>query len=665
MRSMRKHLLRVVRASGFLVAVLLLGCSRQEEGSTSDQAVEPVSAAAPAAAQTPTPRYTAAQFYETTSVRGGSFSHDESKLLISTNETGVFNVYAQPTSGGPRTPLTKSTTDAMYAVSYFPNDDRFLYLSDQGGNELDHLFVVEADGTAKDLTPGEKLKANFQGWSGDRKHFYVATNERDPQAFDLYRYAADGYARELLFQNDAKWTLGSVSKDGRWLSLTKIRNNADSDVHLADLADAKAEPRHVTPHQGDIEHGAMGFTADSAKLLYSTNGEGEFDQIWAYDIASGKQELHTKADWDVVYAAYSETGKYKITSTNADARTVLSVVDAATGNPVPLPELDLGDILSVGISRSESKLLLYAAKDTSSADLHLVDLGSGAYTRLTDTMNPAIDPSFLVQGEVVRYKSFDGTDVPAILYKPRDASATNKVPATLWVHGGPGGQSRLGYSPIIQYIVNQGYAVLAVNNRGSSGYGKTFFHMDDRNHGDGDLKDCVEGRKYLQTLDWIDGERVAISGGSYGGFMVLAALAFQPDAFDAGVDIFGVSNWWRTLTSIPPWWGAQRDSLYAEIGDPTKEEERLKAISPLFHADKIKKPLLVIQGANDPRVLKAESDEIVEAVKKNNVPVEYIVFEDEGHGFEKKTNQIASTESIVKFLNQHLATTPPVAAGKP
>jgi len=280
-------------------------------------------------------------------------------------------------------------------------------------------------------------------------------------------------------------------------------------------------------------------------------------------------------------------------------------------------------------------------------------------------MNAAIDTDFLVDGEVVRYASFDGVEVPAILYKPRGASAASPAPATLWVHGGPGGQSRLGYNPMIQYIVNRGYAVLAVNNRGSSGYGKTFFHMDDRNHGDGDLRDCVEGRRYLETLDWIDGERIAIAGGSYGGFMVLAALAFQPDVFDAGVDIFGVSNWWRTLSSIPPWWGAQAEALYAEIGDPRTEEERLKAISPLFHADAIQKPLLVIQGANDPRVLKAESDEIVAAVEKNGVPVEYIVFDDEGHGFEKKTNQIIATESIVKFLDAHLARSPAVGAGAP
>ncbi|HYO83235.1 MAG TPA: prolyl oligopeptidase family serine peptidase [Bryobacteraceae bacterium] len=223
------------------------------------------------------------------------------------------------------------------------------------------------------------------------------------------------------------------------------------------------------------------------------------------------------------------------------------------------------------------------------------------------------------------------------------------------VHGGPGGQSRKGYSALYQYIANQGYVILRVNNRGSSGYGKTFYAADDQKHGREPLRDCIEAKKYLQTLDYVDPERIGIMGGSYGGYMTLAALAFHPQEFRAGVDIFGVSNWVRTLKGIPPWWEASRKALYTELGDPNTQEEMLRAISPLFHADKIRRPLLVIQGANDPRVIKAESDEIVEAVKKNKVPVEYVVFPDEGHGFSKKANEVTAYRSIAAFLDKHLA----------
>ena len=260
----------------------------------------------------------------------------------------------------------------------------------------------------------------------------------------------------------------------------------------------------------------------------------------------------------------------------------------------------------------------------------------------------------LVEGEVVRFDSYDGLPIPGILYKPREASAENPAPALVWVHGGPGGQSRKGYSAMIQHLVNHGYAVYQINNRGSSGYGKTFYHLDDLKHGEADLGDVVASRAFLASYDWIDGERVGIIGGSYGGYMVAAALAFKPQAFDVGINIFGVTNWLRTLESIPPWWGAFRDSLYAELGDPATDTDRLTAISPLFHAENIVKPLLVVQGANDPRVLQVESDELVDEVRANNVPVEYVLFEDEGHGFRKRVNRITASEAYLQFLNTHL-----------
>jgi dipeptidyl aminopeptidase/acylaminoacyl peptidase len=245
-------------------------------------------------------------------------------------------------------------------------------------------------------------------------------------------------------------------------------------------------------------------------------------------------------------------------------------------------------------------------------------------------------------------------EIPGILYRPQGATADNRVPALVSVHGGPGGQSRHGYSAVTQYLVNHGYAVYRINNRGSSGYGKTFFHADDKQHGEADLGDVVASKQMLIETGWVDPERVGIIGGSYGGYMVLAAQAFEPDAFRVGVDIFGVANWLRTLQNIPPWWEAQREALYNELGDPAEDAERLERISPLFHAENIRSPLIVLQGANDPRVLQIESDEIVEAVRQNGVPVEYIVFPDEGHGFSNRANEIEGYRAILDFLDEHL-----------
>jgi len=233
-------------------------------------------------------------------------------------------------------------------------------------------------------------------------------------------------------------------------------------------------------------------------------------------------------------------------------------------------------------------------------------------------------------------------------------SADNKAPALVLVHGGPGGQAQVGYFALTQALVNHGYVVYDINNRGSSGYGKTFFAMDDRKHGEADLADVVASKAMLVATGYVDPERIGIIGGSYGGYMVLAALTLQPDAFKVGVDLFGISNWSRTLSSIPTWWGSARDVLYAELGDPKTDAERLRRISPLFHAEQIKAPLRVLQGANDPRVLQVESDEIVAAAKKNGVPVEYIVFPDEGHGFVKKDNEIKGYGAVIAFLDKYL-----------
>jgi dipeptidyl aminopeptidase/acylaminoacyl peptidase len=308
----------------------------------------------------------------------------------------------------------------------------------------------------------------------------------------------------------------------------------------------------------------------------------------------------------------------------------------------------------VRVSPDEKMLAFQLDSSRSPNNLWVYAFGSKAPVRLTDTMSKAIDPEDLVEAQVVRFKSFDGMEIPNIFYKPLQASPQTKVPALVWVHGGPGGQTTRTYNAGLQYLVNHGYVILGINNRGSSGYGKTFNTADDHKHGREPLWDCVAGKKYLQGLPYVDAGRVGIIGGSYGGYMVLAALAFQPEEFAVGVDIFGVSNWLRTLKSVPPWWESFREALYQEIGDPAKNEQMLKDISPLFHADKIKKPLLVIQGANDPRVIKPESDDIVQAVQKNKVPVEYVVFPDEGHGFTKKKNEVEAYSRMLNFLDQHL-----------
>ena len=606
------------------------------------------------------PSYSASQFFNTTSFGlpdpdGFAFSADGESILVHSDKDGVFNAYALPIEGGEPIRLTDSDDNAIFAVSWFPNDGRMLYTYDQGGNELNHVLVREEDGAHRDLTPGHHLKAFFVGWSGDGDFFYLATTERDQQTFDLYAYRADDYSRELVFENPGL-QLSALSPDGRWLALDKPRTSADSDIYLVDLESEDKEPVLITEHDGNIAYGASSFTPDGKQLVYSTNEHGEFSQHWTYDVETGEKELLVDADWDVMYTNFSRTGRFQASGINADARTVVEITDRESGETISLPGLPPGDLNNLRFSKDDSRLALIVNSDTSPSDVFLVDLEATTSRRLTDALNPSIDRSHLVESEVVRYKSFDDLEIPAVLYRPHNASAENPVPALVWVHGGPGGQSRTGYSAVRQHLVNHGYAILAANNRGSSGYGKTFYHMDDRRHGQEDLQDIVYGRKYLETLDWVDGDSIGVIGGSYGGYMVAAALAFEPEAFDVGINIFGVTNWVRTLQSIPPWWESFKEALYDEMGDPATDAERHRRISPLFHADNIVKPMLVVQGANDPRVLQVESDELVAAVQANEVPVEYVVFPDEGHGFRKRENRIVASEAYVRFLNTYLGT---------
>ena len=617
---------------------------------------------AQAAIARPARQYAIEDFVESTGVAGASFSADESRLLFSTNKSGIWNAYSMPVAGGDWTPVTQSATDNNYAVAYFPADDRALVTRDQGGNELNHLYVIQADGSEKDLTPGENLKADFLGFTADGSAFHVTSNERDPKFFDVYRYDATTYERTRVYENKDGLEPGVVSLDGNWLALGQSNTTNDSDLHVVQLATGKATK--VSAHEGQAQFTAQDFSPDGQWLYYTANDQGEFAQLRRVKLGSWAHEPVRSADWDIVSAYFSKGGKYLAVATNVDGSTGVKLYDAATGAEQPLPELPAGEIRGLRIADSEKRLAFYLNGDRQPNDLYLLELG-GEAKQLTTSLNPAIDEADLVDSSVVRFKSFDGMEVPNILWKPHQATADAKAPALVWVHGGPGGQTPRAHSATIQYLVNHGYVVLGINNRGSSGYGKTFFAADDGKHGREPLWDTIEAKKHLQSLDYVDGDRIGIIGGSYGGYMTLAALAFKPGEFKVGVNIFGVSNWLRTLESIPPYWESFRKALYQEIGNPETQRDFLVETSPLFHADKINVPLMVLQGANDPRVIQPESDEIVAAVRKNGVPVEYVLFADEGHGFSKKKNQIEGWGKILAFLDQHLKGAAPAAPAAP
>ncbi len=596
-------------------------------------------------------QYTVEDFYKNTRFFGASWAPDRQKLLVSSNLSGIWNAYSFPVGGGEPQPLTQSTGNSIFAQSYFPGDERIIYTSDEGGNELTHVYVRDPDGTTKDLTPGKKLKASFHGWAGDDKSFFVSTNERDARYFDLYEIATDGYARTLLYKNTEGFELGPVSRDKRYIALVRPRTTSDADIFVHDRTTNTT--KNITEHTGTVNNSPADFSPDGSKLLFVSDSGREFAALRSYDLASAAKSTVYEQPWDVLGAEYSKGGKYLTVYVNEDSRFVARVLDAAGFSVVALSDMPTGLVRGVTISPDDASLAFYAS-DGSVPDELYVRSFSAPPKRLTNALHSAIQREDLVVPTVVRFKSYDGVEVSGVLYRPHQASPDAKAPAIVKVHGGPGGQAQVGYNALTQALVNRGYVVFDINNRGSSGYGKTFYAMDDRKHGEADLGDVVASKKMLAETGYVDSTKIGILGGSYGGYMVLAALTLQPDAFKAGVDLFGISNWMRTLNSIPPWWASFKEALYAEMGDPKADSARLHRISPLFNADKIKAPLMVLQGANDPRVLKVESDEIVAAAKKNGVPVEYVVFEDEGHGFVKKENEIEGYTAVLGFLDRYL-----------
>ena len=597
-------------------------------------------------------QYTIEQLYKSSEVFGGDISGDDKKMLVTSNESGIYNIYEIDIASGQKQAITKSDKESIFANSYVPGTTNIIYNADKGGNEISHLYLRTTSENVKDLTPGKQEKAQFWGWSRDDKSLYYSSNKRDARFFDLYKMDTTKWISHMIYKNDKGFDVSAISPNERYLVLVENLTTSSNNAFLVDQQSGTT--KKINADSVEATTNPLKFSLDNNTLYYLTNDGSEFTYVMKYDIATGKKEKFYEANWDVVYMGISNNEKYRVIYVNEDAHNKLHLFDHVTGKELDFPAIQDGTIQGVNISRDENKMSITVGSSKAPNNMYVYDFNTKELKKLTNSLNPEIQENDLVAGEVVRYKSFDGLEIPAIYYKPHQASANNKAAAIVFVHGGPGGQAGLYYFPLTQYLVNHGYAVLDVNNRGSSGYGKTFFKMDNRDHGNKDLKDVVWGKKYLASLDYIDSSKIAILGGSYGGYMTVAALCFHPDEFKAGVDLFGVVNWTRTLREIPPYWESFRKALYEELGDPnTADSVRLQQFSPLLHASNIKKPLMVLQGANDPRVQKKESDEVVETVKKNGVPVEYVVFPDEGHGFVKKENEIKGYGQILKFLDKY------------
>lgn len=581
---------------------------------------------------------------------GGYFSKDADKLIYSSDKSGIFNIYEVDLSANEETQLTDSKEESFFVRGYSPNTGEVIYSADKGGNENSHIYLIR-EGKSIDITPGENTKASFVGWTKDELGMYFISNSRDPRFFDLYKIDIVTLNSEMVFKNDSGYNLNSISNNDNYLVLSLNISRSEQKLFLHDL---KSNQQVEISNQA-ANFSGQNFDKNDENYFYTTNYDSEFYYLMSYNLKNGERSIEYKTNWDVAFSYLSKNNSYRVIAVNEDAQNKLTIKNMSDQSDLNLIGFENMNINSVGFSEDEKFLRVSAGSPNSPGDIYTYELSTNKLNKITSNLNSNVNPDDLVNAEVIRYESFDGLEIPAILYKPHTANKKNKAPALVWVHGGPGGQSRVGYRALIQYLVNHGYAILAVNNRGSSGYGKTFYSLDDLNHGEDDLQDCVWGKKWLQDQDYINPDKIGIIGGSYGGFMTMAAMTFEPEEFKVGVNIYGVTNWIRTLRSIPAFWEATRKSLYKEMGDPySKDSLRLYDISPLFHAKNIKNPIMVLQGANDPRVLQIESDEMVQEARNAGAYVEYVLFEDAGHGFVKKEQQIESNQKILTFLDNYL-----------
>jgi protease II len=587
----------------------------------------------------------------TVRMSGISFSHDEREILVTSNQSSVFNAYAVPIDGGAAKQLTFSTDESIRALSFFPEDRRFLYVRDKGGVESRHFCVGEVDGREVELTPSSCVRSGLHGWSADNHYFYCSTDERRTHKLDLYRVDAQTYERCLIFRNDGGYIPAAASPDGNYICLIKYEGLTESSLFLYSL---DSNSLHlITPATPAACYLPLYFQ-DTGRYLYYRALECEDEVIeYRYELSTGERQESERRLTNFRQIIISDSRRYRAVINDDGEVSTITLHDYSTNTPVPLQSLPEGNITSAAISKSDRWLAFYVNGDRDPTELYVYDLWTHRSVRLTNNIHLEINREDLVESTVSSFDSFDGMSVPCLLWKPHEASADNKVPGLIWVHGGPMGQVRKGYAGAVQFLVNHGYAVFAVNHRGSTGYGRAFQDAADGKQGREPLWDCIEAKRYLAKLDYIDPERIGIIGGSFGGYMALAALTFHPQEFAAGVAICGVSNLVRHLEFKLK----QPHAAFVylkKIGDPVKDRERLEAVSPALHAEQICKPLMVLHGAKDPRALKIESDDIVNAVRAVGGIVEYVEFDDEAHGFRKRANSVRAYQAILTFLDKYL-----------
>ena len=584
-----------------------------------------------------------------------SFSPDGTQLAVINNRSGQYNIWLQPLAGGEQTQLTFYTDNAVRDLSWSPDGKQILYTADYQGNEKHQLFLIPPGGGEPEaLTNDPEVQYVFGDgpWSPNGELIAYAGNDRDPYAQDvIIREAPTGEIDHAVADGRINF-IGSWSPDGRYLLVADARSNLEI---LPRLLNTQTGEIDDLGNPDDLANDRPGpWAPDGSGFWIITDRGSEHDWLGFYDLATREVIEVAKPDWSVELVTVSKDGTWLVWSVNENGYSRIHVLNRKTNEQKELTELPGGTLPPFGggvdISPDTTNLVVKMVTPAKPNELYVVDLDTGDTRQLTDSRKVAIDETLLVEPEQVEIEAFDGRTIPALLFKPK---GDGPFPAVLSIHGGPEAQERPGYAyrGFYQFLLSRGIAVLAPNIRGSSGYGKSYQKLILRDLGGDDVKDFEACARYLQALPWVKSDKIGVFGGSYGGFAVLTCVSRLPDYWAAAVDIVGPSNLVTMVRSFPPTW---RDIAKGTFGDPDTEEEDMLRRSPTTYVDRITAPLYVIQGANDPRVVQAESDAIVEKLRARGVDVKYDIYPDEGHGFTKVENDIKAMRDSGQFFLDHL-----------
>jgi dipeptidyl aminopeptidase/acylaminoacyl peptidase len=585
----------------------------------------------------------------------------DGRLSFLMDTTGVAQIWALPEAGAWPEQRTFYDEPVSFA-SASPERQELIFGMDEGGNERMQLYRLDPDGTVTNLTGMPDVKHRWGGWSHDGDRFAFASNRRDEAVFDIYVQDRDvtGEDANLVYEGEGWLTVGGWSPGDDRLIVTEAHSSFDQDVYVLDLD--SGDLTHLTPHDGQIRHQSAQWSPDGNALYMVTDRDSDTLSLVRLDIESQTFEtVRDGGDWNVDGVAVDDETGLLAYSRNVDGYTELALGELAgpaTIDEFPMPDLP-GDVAGgISFGPDGDRIALSTSGRARNTNVYLLDVAAlrggdgpdGTLDQWTHASTAGIPPETFVEPELVHYETFDGREIPAFLSVPEEAKP-GQTPVIVDIHGGPESQRRPSFAGLIQYFLSRGYAVLEPNVRGSTGYGKAYTHLDDVEKRMDAVKDVEAAVDWLETRDVVDADRIVAMGGSYGGFMVLAALTEFPDRWAAGVDAVGIANFVTFLENTGIW---RRELREAEYGSLEEDRDLLEDISPINNIEHIRAPLFVLHGANDPRVPLSEAEQIVDEARDQGVPVEKLVFEDEGHGISKLENRIEAYTAVVDFLDEHV-----------